>query len=59
MRDVDIQEIEINDIEDDMRQFCAGKNVTIEKVDDDSGTVIYNINTDGLSQRISYMELDS
>ncbi|MDR2479032.1 MAG: hypothetical protein LBD48_06950 [Treponema sp.] len=58
MRDVDIQEIEIDDIEADIRQFCAGKNVTVEKFGQDGGAVIYNISTDGLNQRISYMEIE-
>ena len=57
MRDVDILEIEIDDIETDVKQFCSGKDLRCEKFDKEDGTVVFDISIDGLNQRITYMEL--
>ena len=57
MRDVDIMEIEIEDIDGDVRQFCGGKNSRCDKYDKENGTVIFDISADGLNQRVTYMEL--
>jgi hypothetical protein len=57
MRDVDIQEIEIDNIDADVKQFCSGKEVRCEKFDKADGTVVYDISVDGLNQRVTYMEL--
>jgi hypothetical protein len=57
MRDVDIQEIELHDIQADVKQFCNGKDVRCEKFDKTDGTVVFDISVDGLNQRVTYMEL--
>jgi hypothetical protein len=57
MRDVDIQEIEIGDIDTDVKQFCGGKKVNCEKFDKKNGSVIFDISVDGLNQRVTYIEL--
>ena len=57
MRDVDIQEIEIGDIDADVKQFCNGKNVRCEKFDKKDGTVVFDISVDGLNQRVPYMDI--
>ena len=56
MRDVKIEEIECDDIDSDVLQFCNGKDVRCNKVDRKDGA-IFDLNVDGLIQRISYMEL--
>jgi len=57
MRDVDIAEIETDDIDADVKQFCNGKDLQCEKFDKNDGTVFFTIHIDGLNQRITYMEL--
>jgi hypothetical protein len=57
MRDVDIQEIEVDDIDSDVKQFCGGKDLRCERFDKKDGTVVFDISIDGLNQRITYMEL--
>ena len=58
MRDVDIQEIELDDVEADVKQFCKGKEVRCEKFDKTDGTVVFDISVDGLNQRVTYMEIE-
>jgi predicted RNA-binding protein len=57
MRDVDIQEIETADVDAAVGEFCRGKEVTCEKFVKPDGAVVFEINADGLAQRVSYMEL--
>ncbi|MDR1352327.1 MAG: CooT family nickel-binding protein [Treponema sp.] len=57
MRDVDIWEIETGDIDAAVEEFCRGKEVSCEKSVKPDGTVVFEINADGLFQRVSYMEL--
>ena len=57
MRDVDIQEVETGDVDAAVGEFCRGKEVTCEKFVKPDGTIIFEINADGLNQRVSYIEL--
>ena len=57
MRDVDIQEIDIDDVDADVKQFCGGKELRCDKFDKEDGTVVFDISIDGLNQRVTYMEL--
>jgi predicted RNA-binding protein len=57
MRDVDIEEVETGDVDAAVREFCRGKEVTCEKFVKSDGSVVFDINNDGLNQRVSYMEL--
>ena len=57
MRDVEIKEIESDDIDLDVAQFCNGKNVRCEKTVTKDGTV-FDISADGLNQRVNYMEIE-
>jgi hypothetical protein len=57
MRDVDIQEIETDDVDAAVREFCGGKDVQCEKFVKNDGTIVFDINADGLNQRVTYMEL--
>jgi hypothetical protein len=57
MRDVDIREIETGDVDAAVKEFCNGKEVTCEKFVKNDGTIVFDLNIDGLDQRVSYMEL--
>ena len=57
MRDVEIKEIESDDIDIDVVQFCNGTNVLCEKTETKDGAVFY-ISDDGLNQRVNYMEIE-
>jgi hypothetical protein len=56
MRDVDISEIQTDDIDAVAKQFLIGKNVRYEKIVKDEQTVIFDIDTDGLRQRLTFTE---
>jgi predicted RNA-binding protein len=58
MRDVDISEIEIADPDEAVKTFLVGKQVKCEKSVKKDGSVIFDINTDGLNQRISYIAIN-
>ncbi len=54
MRDVFFSEVESDDLDAVVRGFLKGKVIECERTDRPDGTVIFDINTDGLSQRISF-----
>ena len=56
MRDVFFEEVETDDLEKYVDRFCTGQEVTRERTDKPDGSVIFDINTDGLAQRISFCE---
>ncbi|MDR1411772.1 MAG: CooT family nickel-binding protein [Spirochaetaceae bacterium] len=57
MRDVDIREVETDDVDRAVGEFCRGKEVSCEKFVKPDGSIVFEINIDGLAQRVSYMEL--
>jgi predicted RNA-binding protein len=57
MRDVDIEEVETGDVDAAVKEFCSGKEVSCEKFIRNDGSVVFDINNDGLNQRVTYMEL--
>jgi predicted RNA-binding protein len=57
MRDIDIQEVETGNVDAAVEEFCLGKDVTCGKFVKPDGTIVFDINADGLAQRISYMEI--
>ena len=57
MRDVSIEEIECDDIDSDVLQFCNGKDIHCDKIEKKDGAV-FAVSADGLHQRITYMEID-
>ncbi|MDR0877571.1 MAG: hypothetical protein LBN21_05920 [Treponema sp.] len=57
MRDVDIQEIETDDVDENVKEFCNGKKVRCEKFVKTDETIVFDISVDGLNQRLTYMEL--
>ena len=57
MRDVFIEEAEIADTEQYVKNKFAGKEVTYEKSVLENGTVICDIMTCGIHQRMSFTEI--
>ena len=59
MRDVFIDEVELEEsmMEDYLRRKIRGSDVTLERVDMEDGTVIFNINASGVMQRFSFTEI--
>ena len=56
MRDVFFEEVETDDLEKYVERYCTGQVVTKDRTDRADGTVIFDINTDGIQQRISFCE---
>ena len=54
MRDVFVSEIETNDTDAVAESFCRGSSHTIEKTVHEDGSVIYDLDVDGLRQRLSF-----
>ena len=54
MRDVFFQEIETDDTDAVVKEYLVGTNVTCEKSVSENGSVIYDINTDGVHSRIGF-----
>ncbi len=57
MRDVFIDELQIADTEEYVQKKFAGKDVTYEKSVQENGTIIYDIMTSGIRQRMSFTEI--
>ena len=57
MRDVYIEELEIEDLETYIRTKHKDKELKIEREDLEDGTVIYHLNTSGMLQRYTFTEL--
>ena len=57
MRDVFVEEIEIEDPEEYVKQKFQGKEVSYEKTVLEDGTVIFDIETSGIKQRCSFTVL--
>jgi CRISPR/Cas system-associated protein endoribonuclease Cas2 len=56
VRDVDISEIQTDDIEAVVKQFLNGENVRYERYVKNKQTVIFDIDADGLRQRLTFTE---
>jgi hypothetical protein len=54
MRDVDIREVETNDVDSVVKEFLSGKEVSCKKQVQPQGCFVFDIETDGLIQRISF-----
>ena len=57
MRDVYIEELEIEDLETYIRTKHKDKELKIEREDLEDGTVIYHLNTFGMLQRYTFTDL--
>jgi hypothetical protein len=56
MRDVDMSELEIADVDAYMDRFRKGRDVQEERTVAPDGTIVYDLVTDGLRQRVSFTE---
>ena len=54
MRDVFVSEVETEDTDVIAKSFCTGASNTMSKEILPNGTIIYELNTDGLRQRLSF-----
>lgn len=57
MRDVFIEEVEIEDIDAFLKNKFKGKDVTFDKTVQPDGTIIYDILASGIKQRYSFTEI--
>lgn len=57
MRDIFIEEAKIGDVEQYVREKFQGKEVTLERSVLANGTVVYDVLTSGMRQRISFTEI--
>ena len=57
MRDVYVDELEIEDVDGYMDQFRKGSDVQEERSVSRDGTIVYDIVANGLKQRVSFSEL--
>lgn len=56
MRDVFIDEVELEDTDAFIREKFKDKNMTYEKTILENGTIVYDINASGIRQRYSFTE---
>jgi hypothetical protein len=54
MRDVDIEEVETADVDTLVREFLSGKEVSCKKQVQPNGCLIFDIESGGLLQRLSF-----
>lgn len=54
MRDVFVSEAETADTDEYIREYCRGREVTIDKSIDTNGVAVYDIENDGLRQRLTF-----
>ena len=57
MRDVFIEELEIEDIDAFLREKFKGKEVTFDKTVQPDGTIVYDILASGIKERYSFTEI--
>lgn len=57
MRDIFIDELEIEDVDQFVQNKFKGKDVTLERSDLEDGTIIYDIVASGIRQRYSFTEI--
>ncbi|MCI7812145.1 MAG: hypothetical protein SO016_12400 [Lachnospiraceae bacterium] len=57
MRDIFIDELEIEDVDQFVREKFKGKDVTFDRTDLEDGTIIYDIVASGIKQRYSFTEI--
>lgn len=57
MRDVFIEELEIEDIEEFLKEKFKGKDLTFDKTVQEDGTIVYDIIASGIKERYSFTEI--
>ena len=56
MRDVFFSEAVVEDIDEYVKTFCTGTIIEIIRTDKPDGTIVFDIETDGMRQRIGFCE---
>ena len=54
MRDVFVSEVETSDPEAVARTYCRGKDIAMDRTDNEDGSIIFDVVADGLHQRLSF-----
>ncbi len=54
MRDVFVSEVETEDTDEIVKNYCTGDDFTLEKTERSDGVVIYDLVVNGLRQRLSF-----
>lgn len=54
MRDVFVSEVETDNIDAVVRSYCTGGRFTVEKEKREDGSVVCDLNVDGLRQRLTF-----
>jgi hypothetical protein len=54
MRDVFVSEVETDDLDDYVKQYLVGKDISCEKSMNEDGGTVYDIVTDDLKQRLTF-----
>jgi predicted RNA-binding protein len=57
MRDVDVREIETDDVDAYLAQLYRGEQFTSARSVSDQGVVVFDIDTSGMAQRVSFTEI--
>lgn len=57
MRDVFFEEVVIDDLEAYIRSKHRDKELTMEREELADGTIVYHVNTSGISQRYTFTEI--
>jgi predicted RNA-binding protein len=58
MRDVDVQEIETDDVDAYLAQLYRGEHFTSARSVNNQGVVVFDIDTSGITQRVSFTEIN-
>ena len=54
MRDIFIEEKEVEDPDAYVKEYCEGKDASVEDVSMTDGTRIYNLNVSGMRQKFTF-----
>jgi predicted RNA-binding protein len=57
MRDVDVQEIETDDVDAYLARLYRGEHFTSARSVSEKGVVVFDIDTSGMTQRVSFTEI--
>ena len=57
MRDVDVRELEIADVERYMDRYRTGKDIEEERSVNADGSIVYDLVVDGIRQRVTFTEI--
>lgn len=54
MRDVFVEEVETENLDEYVKRYLVGGKVSCEKSINEKGAIVYDIESDGLRQRVAY-----